>query len=274
MNTVLNWLLWGFVLYGALVTLLGLSSALVLYVQYLEHGEGHSLDVFRKSFEYEVACQLWAVPSLVFFIGIHTPLVRILEFKVDKDPEWKYRLWCTVNLNKMFRVVSKPTDRLLEFRENPLGVVMAITSKKSKPIKYVMCSERNDEVPEQEKAYVLMRILPREFIAQHRDRRIRFKKGQVSALRSNFVALDLVRQQIVGWQNMFYEDANGESRELVFDPENLEELYEKLPSVVQDELEAVFGDGTFSKEAEKRWMESLEDDEDEDDGDEISLDED
>tara|TARA_Y100000034_G_scaffold130321_2_gene188483 strand:+ start:16538 stop:17362 length:825 start_codon:yes stop_codon:yes gene_type:complete len=274
MNTVLNWLLWAFVVLGSLVSILSFLSSMILYGQYRDLGKDHSLNVFRKFFEYETACMLWSVPALILLLGIHSPLAWIVEFKVDKDPEWKYRLWCTVHLNKLFRAISKPTDRLLEYRDNPLGVVMAITAKKSKPVKYVMCSERDDSVPEHEKASVSMRILPREFIAQHRDRRIRFKKGQVNALRSNFVALDLVRQQIVGWQNMFYEDENGETRELVFDAENLEELYEKLPSVVQDELEAVFGDGTFSKEAEKRWMESLEDEEDDDDDEEISLDED
>jgi hypothetical protein len=111
-----------------------------------------------------------------------------------------------------------------------------------------------------------MHRLSRARLAKIRDRLLALKKGRVDGIRNLSVAYETVVEMIMGWENI--SDENGEA--IPFKKLKVREIYEALPTEMQDDLEAKFGTGSIDweaaeeKEAEAKAKEDNDEDSEED----------
>ena len=141
--------------------------------------------------------------------------------------------------------------------------------KQDQEYNYVPLDYREDTRPP---AFKMKRLRPIR-AAELRDGQFEISlKGKLKSIKMMSVRVRMVIKQLVGWENIEMDGVN-----VPFDPKDPEGMYDLLPAELQRELEAVFGGGKYSEEAETDFLESKnkdDDDEDDDDDDEEDEDED
>jgi hypothetical protein len=122
------------------------------------------------------------------------------------------------------------------------------------PVAYVPESEDADDPNRAEFQLVKLRARDK---AKIRDGMVGLnKKGRVNKFKSNQVSLNLVLEQLAGWQGIV--DATGAPVD--FNPKDPEESFDYLPDEIQDELMEKFGSaGADEDEEEDADEEDVED---------------
>lgn len=189
------------------------------------------------------------------------------------------RLSGNFELGKRFKKLSRGKIGFLKLEEEILEVFrdfegeeeMALRLKKNVPHRYTPIAERDSESNEP-KTVLLFQRVPSLKAAKTQDKSYRIdNKGRLKSTHLKESKVLLTVQGFVGWENVMTEDGN------VIQFGDPQEMYDMLDADLQDELEAVFGGGSYSAKAEERLLNPDEDEDDEDDedgGDEDADDED
>lgn len=112
-------------------------------------------------------------------------------------------------------------------------------------IEYIPEAERGEDVDNPTKFFFEKK--PREDVAQKRDELIEVQDGSVSKFKSSTVAYKVTLYQLCDWQNVC--DADGEV--VPFDENSKEDLYDRLPVSIQNELENEFSAGVATREEDQ-----------------------
>jgi hypothetical protein len=190
------------------------------------------------------------------FIAKLLALPIILEFKTKKlallgisvyNERMRERGLITRHINTYYKMLGKCLDLntvITDFIVSFIGEENMATKiqRKEDKIVYVPVSDRSSEAPMR----FTMRSLSRREVADFKDGLIGISpQGRPNRVRSSTMKFEITLARLVGWSGVAYEDGTS----LPFDPSKREQLYDLLPSQIQDELEAVFGDGGYNPDA-------------------------
>lgn len=180
----------------------------------------------------------------------------IFEFQIKKlallgisvyNDRMRERGLITRHINTYYKILGKCldlntviTDFIVSFTGED-NMATKIQRKEDK-IVYTPVSDRNSETPMK----FTMRSLSRREVADFKDGLIGISPaGRPNRVRSSTMKFEITLARLVGWSGVAYDDGPA----ITFDPAKKEQLYDLLPTDIQDELEAVFGDGGYNPDA-------------------------
>jgi len=172
----------------------------------------------------------------------HSKVIRRINKAYLKKRRW----------TKWVKRQTSAEKKLVLLGENLIGATrkivlgedsMIVLQKVGSEVEYVLKDER--ELPVEEQTVFLFRKVERSKIVAARDHIAGLgEDGRVDRIRTSTVAYELTLSQFCGWKNVHDETGT----EIAFDERIKAQLYDRLPSQVQDELEAEFGGGIQARE--------------------------
>jgi hypothetical protein len=173
----------------------------------------------------------------VFYYILATGVGWYADKKFDKGKLTRAINWKFFLLSRFFRSSRIYREEMSTFITGRKDMITI--EEVGDEVEYIPESERGADQPT--KFYFEKK--EREEIVRRRDDLVEVEDAEISRYKSSTVAYELTLFQLCGWENV--ADKNGEM--IPFDEDTKQDLYDKLPLAIQDELEGEFGSGATSQ---------------------------
>lgn len=182
---------------------------------------------------------LFVLCTPLFLEIVVTKALALFFFRKLKSTKDFY--WFVLGNKSTIRVFT-----VLEEVDSILGEAMPIKIQTNDVMNYVPLDCREDEKP----SVIQMRRVPPLKSSKIKDTMYKVEGTKVIAGNLQTARTRMTIEALAGWKDVVDENENP----VIFDPTNKELMFSYLPSTIQDELVAVFGDGSFNAEAEERLL--------------------